>query len=558
MPEEYVVEDAPLGEIIPPQRGVAPLGLGEIPEGAGVEGEGGDLLDEQARIMREAAMRAGQLAAAEPMLTASGVRDPLHEDLFAEFAGLSLEEQAAAPNVYNAPDLEVHGAAPDPLAAFFGRAADGGMDGTGRRLRWMAVRTLLTMHEAAARAMQEGGPDAVRRLLYNVDDAPAGAARIQGPAQRRLGGPQAAGQANGGLPVPVGAPPRGGALQARGNGALAVPGGDLGRGQRAMGSMIFQAMPCFTRHTDLSVQQGRDPLGEVQVLANIGGMGPSDQAELDTMARAIRENGVMVDAAEVEFPMVMPGYRPRIILAADIENSYLMVEETTERGGLVNATYIYAWQGGRGFYDNPEARTALAGLHAQANAPRPAPAPAQAAIAAPAFGRVPAARAWRPPPGHVAPVRRIEAPVTEAPVAQAAIPARQPGPAAVVVAARPVVRAAEPTAPRVDPRPPTIKAVTQASVAPGRATSTLASFRASGFIPVGTASGPALYRDLPGGGRLLVRAQDGASLPRATLFSAAIEDPDGAETSTLRDVDGPVAALEWATVESAPRGPGMR
>ena len=126
----------------------------------------------------------------------------------------------------------------------------------------------------------------------------------------------------------------------------------LGDQIRTLGRAIFRNFPCFAEMTRISRQQERDPLGDVQVLANINGQGPHNSNQINQMANWIRENGQIRDANQMEMPNIMRGYRPELILATNEDTSFLLVRETRRNGAPVDATYIYTWAGGNRFYNN--------------------------------------------------------------------------------------------------------------------------------------------------------------------------------------------------------------
>lgn len=124
---------------------------------------------------------------------------------------------------------------------------------------------------------------------------------------------------------------------------------------RALGRSTFKSFPCFKKHDRLARSAGCDPLGSMRVLANLQGRGPTPQRELDAMALWIRNNGVPVEAGHIEFPIAIPGYSPRIILAGNDTTSFLLIDEKRTDGAPVDAQYIYAWAGGRRHYlANPQ------------------------------------------------------------------------------------------------------------------------------------------------------------------------------------------------------------
>ncbi len=120
---------------------------------------------------------------------------------------------------------------------------------------------------------------------------------------------------------------------------------------RALGRSVFTLFPCFAAHQH-DVQDRTDALGGLTFMANMGGQGPSRQHDLDEAARWVVANGVAIDAATLHIPQAGPDYEPRVVLAVDADQSYLLVEEREEWGGPVDSMYIYSWPGGAKFYAN--------------------------------------------------------------------------------------------------------------------------------------------------------------------------------------------------------------
>lgn len=118
---------------------------------------------------------------------------------------------------------------------------------------------------------------------------------------------------------------------------------------RAIGDHTLGCFPCYDHHRQEARAAGEDPLGSVRFLANMGGR-PNRKEELDHVAAWISANGAVVDHTQLTFPVALPGYEPRVILAAVGDISYLLVEESVERGSHANAQYIYAWKGGMDYY----------------------------------------------------------------------------------------------------------------------------------------------------------------------------------------------------------------
>jgi hypothetical protein len=261
----------------------------------------------------------------------------------------------------------------------------------------------------------------------------------------------------------------------------------------------------------------------VQVLVDIAGRGPNPAAEMEAMVAWIRQHGRVVDAGQIDFAAIMPGYRPNVILAVSENDSFLLVEDTRENGAPVNATYIYSWVGGRRAYEMQDGARPLEMVGAALNRPaRPAlpapraaqdarrqPQPARGAAPDP-FGRegVPGAAAG----GGGAGMHQADA--------------RAAGQAGRTAAAGDVPEAAPP-APAPAARPANAMQV----------------LRGAGFATVGTDRGPALTKEI-GDGRTAVVMGDGRSLVLARTFAVAIHDPSGDVMDTAV-VEGADAVLAW-------------
>jgi hypothetical protein len=276
--------------------------------------------------------------------------------------------------------------------------------------------------------------------------------------------------------------------------------GRRGESIRTLGRGIFRNMPCFRRMEEECRVVGRDPLGEVQVMANIGGAGPTSPAQMDAMSVWIRQNGRIADSAQIVLPHMGHAYRPNIILAVTENDSFLMVEELVRNGAPSNSLFIYSWRGGRQVYlNNPEARIGLESVGGVAQARPALPAPVEQPVAA------------RPQPA-AAPAE-VKAPV-QAPDPR--IPARIAGPS---IAAQT----------RVNP---------------------ISIIRNAGFQQIGTDAGPALAKDLPDGGQMMV-VGSGRSLSLATAYVVRIIDGNGVETECFV-AEGPQAVLDALSVKENP------
>ncbi len=330
--------------------------------------------------------------------------------------------------------------------------------------------------------------------------------------------------------------------------------GRRGEAIRHMGRELFRNIPCFQRMETECRHAGRDPLGEVQVMANINAQGPSTPGQMETMANWIRQNSALVDGATLDFPNMMPGYNPSAILATTEDESFLMVEETRAMGAPGDSLYIYSWRGGRQVYvNNPDARMNLQRLERPnrveprraIEAPRQIARPAPAAIAPPAAPQVQEVALPRPT-AAVVPLP----PAPPAPVAEPVAPRRAidevmgilfPAPAPVV---EPV-----PPRPTITPAPaegvkPVRQAASKAPTAvkePPRL-NPIQTLRAAGFSSIGTTTGPALKRDLPDGGAIIVTGS-GRPLTLAADFVVTVTDKEKVELEKIT-VEGPQSVLD--------------
>lgn len=328
-----------------------------------------------------------------------------------------------------------------------------------------------------------------------------------------------------------------------------------GEAIRSLGRTIFRSFPCFRRMQEECRQHRRDPLGEVQVLANIAGTGPNSTAEIDQMANWIRTNGMMVNASQVEFPNVMRGYRPNLILAASEDDSFLMVEERRANGAPMDATFIYSWRGGRQTYiDSLDAMQALenmGGVHAVQirrgleNRAEPEQVAIPANVQNPVQGGVNqmADRVHRPGAGHKPEVIDLRETLGDKAVDE--VLERNGfgngGAAAAAATAEGGVKIPR-NAKAVDGNVLDEIARTQAEDAaaaeaarPKLKENAMKLLRASGFMPVGTETGPALRKELDDGNFAQVKGHGGKSLTLAKKFDVYIIDAGSNEpiASTL-------------------------
>jgi len=116
---------------------------------------------------------------------------------------------------------------------------------------------------------------------------------------------------------------------------------------RHLGNAIFKSFPCFEAFAVEAKTRKLDALGETLSLS----MFTHDKSVVDRVARTIVENGVLLNAGEMNFDEILPGYRPRVALFMNEKSTFLLVQEKRENGAPVDANCIYAWPGGRQFYE---------------------------------------------------------------------------------------------------------------------------------------------------------------------------------------------------------------
>lgn len=141
----------------------------------------------------------------------------------------------------------------------------------------------------------------------------------------------------------------------------AYPSGPL----RALARAVFSSFPCFADQAADSASRNRDGLGEIRLIANCAGRGPSDVRELRDMVAWMDENGLPTREGSFDFDSLLPGYRPAVVVALSEDTTFLSVVEDAGSGGpyVGDALYVYAWKGGaRHYRANPDALARLEAL----------------------------------------------------------------------------------------------------------------------------------------------------------------------------------------------------
>lgn len=348
---------------------------------------------------------------------------------------------------------------------------------------------------------------------------------------------------------------------------LDMPGyrdrGARGEAIRALGTVTFMQLPCFTEMQHHCRDLRRDPLGQIHVMTDrVGDEGPA----LLQMAEWVRQGGLPLDAQEFRIPGAngewradakkvfshMPGYDPIVRMKLAEGDTYLLVEERAGNGCPADTTYVYCWKGGRDFYDrHPEHAhrlRQLGGRYLRAGIEgRREPVPAALAAPAPAQAERPAVPA------------AVQAPVAQPRPAQQAAPAPAALPAPAIEPDAPLARAPKGAVQVGAEVLAAAEAARPAQVVAPRALAPMQAFRQAGFVTTGTANGPALRRtredgtveqvtsaDIGAGGRPL-------GLALAKRFSVALLPGPDAESLNSAEVSGADEALEWLA-ERAPGG----
>lgn len=102
--------------------------------------------------------------------------------------------------------------------------------------------------------------------------------------------------------------------------------GYMSRAIRAMGRETFK------NYTDT-------PVEDISVLANLGGQGPNSEREINAVASWLKQNGTKLDASELGFGDMIPGYSAQTMLYSTAGMRFLVVKDFA--GG-----YIYVWPEG--------------------------------------------------------------------------------------------------------------------------------------------------------------------------------------------------------------------
>jgi len=102
--------------------------------------------------------------------------------------------------------------------------------------------------------------------------------------------------------------------------------GYMSRAIRAMGRETFK------NYTDT-------PVEDISVLANLGGQGPNSEREINAVSSWLKQNGTKLDASELGFGDMIPGYSAQTMLYSTAGMRFLVVKDFA--GG-----YIYVWPEG--------------------------------------------------------------------------------------------------------------------------------------------------------------------------------------------------------------------
>lgn len=99
--------------------------------------------------------------------------------------------------------------------------------------------------------------------------------------------------------------------------------GYMSRAIRAMGRETFK------NYTDT-------PIDDISVIANLGGQGPNSEREINAVSSWLKQNGTKLDASELGFGDMIPGYSAQTMLFSTAGMRFLVVKDFA--GG-----YIYVW-----------------------------------------------------------------------------------------------------------------------------------------------------------------------------------------------------------------------
>lgn len=113
-------------------------------------------------------------------------------------------------------------------------------------------------------------------------------------------------------------------------------------GIRKMGREIFLSFPCFQEFTNVSKQQGQDPLGEVFVVSDL----THNQSAVNYLAEMIERVGMQVQSGEMKHAPFIAGYNPRIGIFMNEDFTFKLVMDRPEYGAPISLNSIYAWPGG--------------------------------------------------------------------------------------------------------------------------------------------------------------------------------------------------------------------
>lgn len=102
--------------------------------------------------------------------------------------------------------------------------------------------------------------------------------------------------------------------------------GYMSRAIRAMGRETFK------NYTNT-------PIEDISVIANLGGQGPNSEREINAVASWLKQNGTKLDASELGFGDMIPGYSAQTMLYSTAGMRFLVVKDFA--GG-----YIYVWPEG--------------------------------------------------------------------------------------------------------------------------------------------------------------------------------------------------------------------
>ena len=115
---------------------------------------------------------------------------------------------------------------------------------------------------------------------------------------------------------------------------------------RKLGHDVFMSFPCFRAFHVQAQAEHKDAHGEVRTISDFT-HGADTVAQI---AEQIIAQGVVIDAHELDYGTIAPVYHPKIILFMTESWTFKLVQERRQDGAPVDVHFVYAWPGGKAFY----------------------------------------------------------------------------------------------------------------------------------------------------------------------------------------------------------------